>query len=298
MHYLFTNTMKKSFYFFAALCLSMSAQAQVSVATFDDITIGEDGHTSTADATLTSFRSGGYEFSYACNPAWASWHDFAYSNSSSNAYEDLSQQWNNIVGGGYGGSANYGVGYYSSWDGAAIVTITGSDEPVMVPGFYVTNSAYTYTSLMYGDSYSKKFDLGDWLILTITGYDAEGNTTGTKDYYLADLRDSEKAYIINDWRYVDLSSLGMVKKLAFTMNSSDVGQWGINTPTYFCFDNFGAEGTEELPIGNFTVGIRSVDSHAVFHSDDCYDLQGRRIVNGKSSMGRVVIVDGKKMMVR
>lgn len=284
--------MKKSFYFFAALCLSVSAQAQVQVATFDDITIGEDGHTSMADAALTSFRSGGYEFSYSCTPSWGSWHDFAYANSTAATYnDDLSEQWNNIVGGGYGGSKNYGVCYYSAWDGAATITVTGSDEAVTVPGFYVTNSAYAYTVMMEGNSYAKKFGLGDWLLLTVTGYDAAGNVTATKDFYLADLRKAETAYIINDWRYVDLSSLGKVKKLTVTMNSSDVGEWGINTPTYFCFDDFGAEGTEQQPEKNFTVGIRSVDYQTASQSDCCYDLMGRKTTNS-----RIVIKNGKKVI--
>ncbi|MBO4549163.1 MAG: DUF4465 domain-containing protein, partial [Bacteroidaceae bacterium] len=68
--------------------------------------------------------------------------------------------------------------------------------------------------------------------------------------YLADLRDEATAYIINDWRYVDLSGLGAVAKLGFELSSSDTGEWGMNTPGYFCFDDFGAEGTEVLPENN------------------------------------------------
>ena len=78
----------------------------------------------------------------------------------------------------------------------------------VVPGFYVTNSSYAYNSMTGGDSFAKKFGKGDWFKLTITGYDAADEVTGTKEYYLADLRDADKAYIINDWRYVDLSRSG------------------------------------------------------------------------------------------
>ncbi len=101
-----------------------------------------------------------------------------------------------------------------------------------------------------GDSFAKKFGKGDWFLLTITGYDVNEEVTGTKEFYLADLRDAEKAYIINDWRYVDLSGLGKVKKIKFELSSTDNGDYGMNTPAYFCFDNFGAEGTEVLPDAN------------------------------------------------
>ena len=37
---------------------------------------------------------------------------------------------------------------------------------------------------------------------------------------------------------MDLSSLGSVKTLNFSMESSDVGDYGMNTPAYFCMDNF------------------------------------------------------------
>jgi hypothetical protein len=135
------------------------------------------------------------------------------------------------------------------------VTVLNHEEGIVVPGFYITNSAYAYTSMMGGDAYAKKFGKDDWFKLTITGYDAEGNETGTKDYYLADLRDEAKAYIINDWRYVDLSGLGKVCKLGFALSSTDNGDWGMNTPAYFCFDNFGAEGTEVLPEKNVELAL-------------------------------------------
>ena len=32
-----------------------------------------------------------------------------------------------------------------------------------------------------------------------------------------------------------------VTDVYFTMNSTDVGQWGMNTPAFFCIDWFAAE---------------------------------------------------------
>lgn len=42
---------------------------------------------------------------------------------------------------------------------------------------------------------------------------------------------------LNDtWEWVDLSELGQIASIYFTMESSDTGDYGINTPTYFCLD--------------------------------------------------------------
>ena len=142
-----------------------------------------------------------------------------------------------------------------------------------------------------GDSYAKKFEKGDWFKLTITGYDENDEETGTKEYYLADLRDEATAYIINDWRYVDLSGLGKVAKIGFELSSSDNGNWGMNTPAYFCFDNFGAEGQEVLPEKNvdITTDVKDMkdiqDTIPEIHNLAGQPLQelqpGFNIVNGK-----------------
>ncbi len=221
------------------------------VATFEDvtdITSPVDGHMSVGtedDDDREFFTSGDYAFASGCMHDWDYWYWFGYANHTETKYETLDDQWNNIVGGGYDGSATYGVAFAAEFNGPCYVTLLG--EPAVVPGFYITNSSYAYTSMANGDGFAKKFGKGDWFKLTITGFDADNNETGSKEYYLADLRDEATAYIINDWRYVDLSGLGKVAKLGFELTSTDNGSYGMNTPAYFCFDNFGAEGTEVLP---------------------------------------------------
>lgn len=234
--------------------IELSVEKPLAVASFEDVTdITEpvDGHMSVGtedDDDREFFTSGDFAFNSGCMHDYSYWYWFGYASRTATDYAKLDDQWNNIVGGGYGGSANYGVAYAAAFNGPCYVELLG--EPAVVPGFYITNSSYAYTSMTQGDASAKKFGKGDWFKLTITGYDAEDNETQTKEYYLADLRDEEKAFIINDWRYVDLSSLGPVAKVGFELTSSDNGSWGMNTPAYFCFDDFGAEGTEVLPESN------------------------------------------------
>ena len=186
------------------------------------------------------------------------------------------------------------MAYAAAFNGPCYVTVL-SDEDVVVPGFYITNSSYAYNSLTGGDPYAKMFGEGDWFKLTITGYDSNNEVTGTKDYYLADLRDEATAYIINDWRYVDLSVLGKVHKLNFELSSTDNGDWGMNTPAYFCFDNFGADGEEVLPEKNVTTGIETVNNEQPRVNGAVYDLQGRHIENGKLARG-LYIINGHKVL--
>ena len=267
----------------------------LAVATFEEIEVPDDGHMSVStedDDERTEFVSGDFEFATRCMSDWNYWCFFGYANRAETKFESLDDQWNNVVGGGYDGSSNYGVAYASAFNGPCLVTVL-SDEDVVVPGFYITNSSYTYNSLTGGDAFAKRFGKGDWFKLTITGYDSAGQVTGTKEYYLADLRDPATAYIINDWRYVDLSGLGKVHKLGFELSSTDNGEWGMNTPAYFCFDNFGAEGEEVLPEKNIATGIETVNSEESVENDAIYDLLGRRIM--KPSRG-IYIINGRKVI--
>ena len=234
----------------------------LEVADFENLELAAESHMSVStedDDDRTEFTSGDFEFATGCMHDWAYWYWFGYANQTDTTYASLDDQWKNVVGGGYNGSKNYGVAYAAAFNGPCYVTVQNHSDGIVVPGFYITNSAYAYNSLTGGDSFAKKFGKGDWFKLTITGYDANNDTTATKEYYLADLRDPNKAYIINDWRYVDLSSLGKVSKLGFELSSSDNGDYGMNTPAYFCFDNFGAEGEEVLPEKNVEFPLEVAD---------------------------------------
>ncbi|MCK4822507.1 DUF4465 domain-containing protein, partial [bacterium] len=72
-----------------------------------------------------------------------------------------------------------------------------------------------------------------------TGVDSAG-VTSLIDFYLADYRftDNSLDYIVKGWTWLDLSGFGNdVIGLQFALSSSDVGQWGMNTPAYFALDD-------------------------------------------------------------
>ena len=118
-----------------------------------------------------------------------------------------------------------------------------------IDGFYINNSTYAYKSMELGDAFAKKFGGAsgndpDYFKLTISGYANGVTTQDTIEVYLADFRfvNNEQDYILNDWIWVDVSKittgLNYTDTLIFKLSSSDVGQFGYNTPLFFCADNF------------------------------------------------------------
>lgn len=119
----------------------------------------------------------------------------------------------------------------------------------------VTNTAYTWATIRFGDSYgvSTPFAKDAWYKLTVTGYDAEETATGTTEVYLADYRSEVETehYVLTTFTSVDLTALGdSVKKIRFVLSSSDTGAYGLNTPAYFAFDNLVVTGDALWPKAN------------------------------------------------
>ncbi|MDM1348895.1 DUF4465 domain-containing protein [Myroides marinus] len=120
-------------------------------------------------------------------------------------------------------------------DGAnTVATLTDSTTPQSIE---LALSPYTYHSTERGDQFAKKFEKGDFFRVIIYGLD-ENNTVTTApiEHYLIDYR-KEKGNVNMNWQKVNLEKLGKVKHLVFYIDSSDKGQWGVNTPAYFTAKN-------------------------------------------------------------
>ena len=227
----------RKLYCLVAMLLTAGA-ANAATATLDDLALPVESFWNGSDGS-GGFSSGGVHFGNNYNTDFASWDGFSYSNLTDTAIQGMAAQFNAVTSSGQGSSANYAV-VYTGWTTPPTMTL---EEPGFVRGLYVTNSNYAYYSMLYGDDYAKKFggDSGsdpDFFMITITGKDIDGNAAGTVDFYLADYRfeDNGEDYIVDTWRYVDLTSLGEVVSLEFGLSSSDVGDWGMNTPGSFVID--------------------------------------------------------------
>lgn len=235
----------------AVVCCGLVAGAAPAraAATFDDLPLGPESYWNGSDLS-GGFTTGGVFFPNSYNPLWLSWEGWAYSNKTDHTTPGWMNQFSAITGGGVGGSANYGIAYLSEWadDHLRQVSVGLANGAPGVHGFYVTNTTYAYYSMRDGDAFAKKFGGlsgtdPDYFRMVISGLDAARQPIVGLDpvvFYLADYRSPTPAddYIVNDWRFVDVGSLvgGGAAFLSFSLESSDVGAWGINTPLYFAVD--------------------------------------------------------------
>jgi hypothetical protein len=211
-------------------------------------------------------------------------------------------QYSAIAGGGAEGSATYALTY--AFDGS-VLGFDPAAGPRTVEGLYVTNSAYAYYAMLEGDAFSKRFggetgDDPDFFLLTVKKYLDGELGADSVDFYLADYRfqDNKEDYLVNEWTFLDLSVLGRADSLLFTLRSSDVGAFGMNTPAYFCIDNIlttaGTTSTGTLAAApairyfpNPTTDFLFLDWEEARDTHlALYDLQGRRLLETRLTTGR------------
>ncbi len=215
-----------------------NTEAQMT-ANFESFNLGIDTFLNGSDGS-GGFSDGHIFLPNAYNVAWASWSGWSVSAMTDTLTAGYTNDLSVIAGTGYN-STTYATAYIVD-AGKIHLDSTLSRGPV---GFYINNSTYAYLSMRDGDGFAKKFggitgDDADFFLLTIKKYYNGVLGMDSVNFYLADFRfsDNSQDYIVKDWEYVDLTSLGYADSLIFTLQSSDNGVFGMNTPSYFCIDNF------------------------------------------------------------
>jgi len=219
-----------------------------------------------------------------------SWSGFSYSNMRDTITQSYANEFSAITAYGYNSSVNYAVCYVSAYAVLPDIKLNSIADGDTVGGFYVTNTTYGFLTMKNGGGPAKKFGgvTGtdpDWFALVVYGFDNGVKKPDSVMFYLADYRfaSSVDDYIVKDWRWVDLTSLGKVDSLTFKMYSSDTGSFGINNPTYFCMDNlttnYHTAGIDETTAGNLNVypnpagnyiSIGNLSPGSQIHIFDCY----------------------------
>ena len=101
----------------------------------------------------------------------------------------------------------------------------------------VNLSTIGYKAIMEGNAYARAFDEGDYLKVSFIALGADLAEGDVVDYYIVDYRDG-KRFVADDWDTVDISSLkGGLWGLRIRIETTDVGEWGANTPLYICLDD-------------------------------------------------------------
>ena len=245
---------------------ALQAHAQLATATFEDIKIDaeESFWGNTTKEGENSWTSGGYTFGtyYSNAYGYDYYSNFIVSNNKNTDGTGYTKPYQSTASGAKNGN-NYAVFYLETISSAS--NEVSLPEEATVSGFWVCNNTYAMHSVTNGDSFAKVFGQGDYFKLTMTGYDANGEVTGTVDQMLVDCTVADNWVCVKDWRWVDLTSLGNVKSIKFSMSSSDTGNFGINTPLYFCMDDFGGIAPEKNTeyakfVPNDATGINSIEA--------------------------------------
>ncbi len=119
------------------------------------------------------------------------------------------------------GSSNFAVVYCD-----ATISFTQGVGRV-IRSMDVCPTTYLLGTEVNGDGYAASLAESGNMTLTIT---ADNGKTLDVDF----ARDGE---ILKTWKRIDLSSLGRVTSLTFTMDGSDKSAYGVKHPKYFAFDN-------------------------------------------------------------
>jgi len=233
-----------------------------------------------------SIESQCFSFVNSSMSDYDTWWGFTVSNSADNSQREnpMAFQWSNMAAGGIELDENgeikkdefgmpvvnaavpYLVAYYSAYMSARPVDMTFNDGKSYEPqGVYVNLNSYAYYSILNGDGFARAFTNGDKFTLTVHGVAAD-DSEKTVALELASYTNGDLT-INRGWKYVDLTSLGAVNELYFTLESTDSGDYGMNTPGYFCLDKLTVKPVEES----------SVKSVAGSSANISYDRAGKTV---------------------
>ncbi len=240
--------MRKNLLFILSLFATTLAFAQ-EPATFEDVPLGSGGIWQPPTGE-NEMPSGGWLFTNFNEYGY--WGGFTASNRTDLNQTGLNAQYTAVTGCGYDGSSQYAVAYTY---GMQTEVYAADGQSHTVTGCYITNNLWAYQDVLEGSMGQTPFggltgDDPDWFKLTATGKNASGQTIGTLDFYLADYRfdNPEDDYVLETWEWFDLSPLGEVASISFSLSSTKSNYGGMITPAYFCMDNFNGGGTApDLP---------------------------------------------------
>ena len=161
-----------------------------------------------------------------------SWEGFTISKVS----QDTANVFGCVANGGLAGVGTpYVIGYYSSWITESLgysSNIILFDQEYYPEYVYICQNSNTMEAITNGGVFNARaFTENDTLGLIISALNSGMEETKSITYYLA--VDGEKN---KGWIKVPLTALGQAAGLSFRMTTTDIGQFGENTPLYFALD--------------------------------------------------------------
>ncbi len=271
-----------------------------------------------------ALHADGFIFSHSAPYGEGYYEGFIASRNSDNAnwYDATgwtAHQWGCMAQGGVGEDDNDGfeidgiigkpflINYYSSYSlttsdyGTSYITLEDHTQSFIAQGVYVCIHPWGYYGCISGDGFATPLvDEGGYYKVTFNGVNIAQGTTKSVDFYLAERQFSDRNSdgIINEkdnytntsWTWCDLSSMGAVDVIYITMDSSDKGEYGMNTATIVCLDGLKASVTNAVNkvITNNRVYANSGNIHLQLQENQCinlFDTNGTMIMQQNLTAG-------------
>lgn len=276
--------------FLFALITGLSAQPD----TFENLMLEPETFWNGSDGTADNFLTESFYFPALWDTSfggyWAG--GWAYSNKTDSVTSGFMNQYSAKAGSGYQGSQNYAVANSDGW----FKPRADVWQYVQIINLRITNSTYAYNSMRDGDAFGKKFggvsgNDPDFFRVNFMGY-LNGEPTDAEPitFYLADFRfeDNSQDYIVSDWAELNLSGLAYVDSIAYTFESSDISEFGINTPKFFCIDQI-----------NFDLFVNSVASNETnvlkFYPNPSSDLINMQLSSNEFATFELLSLAGQSL---
>ncbi len=233
--------MKKLFTLIVLGLALQSTNAQ-RVSDFENISLSSGSYKNGSGKPVTGmFVSGNIELPNTYQTQFGGYWSagWAYSNIKNDTAGGFNNLYASYAAEGNNASSNYAIG-----QGGSILRVNNAGSGDTVMGVYLTNGTYPALSMKNGDAFAKKFggtsgNDSDYFLVTIKAWHNGLLKNDSVNFYLADFRFANNAqdYIQKSWAWVNLYPLGKVDSLQFLLRSSDNGQFGMNTPAFFCLDD-------------------------------------------------------------
>lgn len=201
------------------------------VENFDDFDSDED--------YVYGYENDAIKCEYFLNEEYGYWGGFAHSkvfdtDAKNGLFQNQYAAYNSKAASGDG----FLLYYYDSYNEPCDIIFKDEESVVRLSSVKLNLTTYTYASITDEDinDYARVFAEGDYLKVVFYAVDAFGRTVGEGvECYVVDYRDG-KRFVADNWQEFYLPGI-LSNRVRVTIETSDVGEWGANTPLYICMDD-------------------------------------------------------------
>lgn len=189
-------------------------------------------------------------FSHVAWTDYNFWYGFTIAKCQDTTYAQMADQFHCVAGGGLAGKGTPYLLAYAAEGMSAEPPCEAFFDAAYIPKevSFCIGSWALHNVTIGGAGHT--FAAGDSLVIEIQGLDENYEVIDGKKvtFFLADYRSANESdwKLNNGWEACDLSALGEVYGLSFTMKTSDVGSYGSNTALYFALDGLQIYKPEEV----------------------------------------------------